>query len=258
MEFLAFRVGIDPLEDLISAYLCVLRPGSRRVVEPRLRHTLRELGVTRKEHLGPEWLTHGRLTAWRTSLLDRYQPTTANRVLAGLRSLLKQAGQQTTLLPRFAADRPQPTTPSRSEIKQLFEACGLDGSRAGCRDAALLACLAGLGLRSNQALELTPSDLEAHQGRPGSRLLLRAWMTLRGDLPGALFGPITRGGRLVTILGPTRVSPMTSQALFLTVRKRCRLAGVRDLSPQRLTLAACARGPLPVKLHPAWQAEWPQ
>ncbi|GMU51455.1 MAG: hypothetical protein AMXMBFR33_06010 [Candidatus Xenobia bacterium] len=253
MEFLAFRVGLDPLEGQIRAYLSFLSPGSRRVVEPRLRLTLCELGVTRVEQLGSEWLTAPRLAAWRHGLLERYRPTTANRVLAGLRSLLARAGHKTTLLPRFAAPQPAPAAPLRRELSQLFEACARDGSRAGCRDAALLACLAGLGLRSNQALELTPLDLEAHHGRPGARFLLRAWMAVRGELPGPLFGPITRGGRLVTLIGPTRVAPMTSQALFLAVRKRCRQAEVRDFSPQRLAPAARTRGPLPIKLNPAWQ-----
>ncbi len=255
MDFLAFRGSLDPLEGLVRAYLSFLSHGSRRVVEPRLRQTLRELGVTRLEQLGPDWLTAPRLAAWRASLLDHYRPTTANRVLAGLRSLLARAGHKSTFLPRFAALQPAPAAPSRRELSQLFEACARDGTRAGCRDAALLACLAGLGLRSNRAIELTPSDLEAHQGRPGVSYLLRAWMAVRGELPGALFGPITRGGRLVTLIGPTRVAPMTSQALFLAVRKRCRQAEVRDFSPQSLAPAARARGPLPIKLHPAWRAK---
>ena len=133
---------------------------------------------------------------------------------------------------------------ARGELRALFDACSEDGSLRGVRDAAILACLYGAGLRRAEvvALDITHVDPEAGalrvRGKGNKERLvylsaaaeaaLRAWLDVRqaAGTGGALFVPITRGPWPRPI--PRRLS---EQTVYDTLARRAREAGVRDLSP---------------------------
>ena len=132
---------------------------------------------------------------------------------------------------------------SSGEIKALFEACA-DGTKAGVRDAALLAVLYAGGLRRSESVGLDlshyqPEDgaLTVRQGKGrkdrivyasnGSKDALEDWISLRGREAGAMFCPVNKGDRII----PRR---MTDQAVLGIVRKRGEEAGVASFSPHDL------------------------
>jgi site-specific recombinase XerD len=130
------------------------------------------------------------------------------------------------------------------EMRSLFATCAEDKTPAGVRDAALLGILYGIGLRRAEVVALDLSDwnetdrsvrVQRGKGRkarlcyppPGTEAALRAWLTLRGPAPGALFVPIHKNGKL-------RWHTMTDQAVLYVLQKRARQAGVAAFSPHDL------------------------
>ncbi len=71
--------------------------------------------------------------------------------------------------------------------------------------------------RKDRRLPLTDSAAAA----------LSDWVSVRGDFPGKLFVPISKGGRIAG-------SAMAPHALYKVLRKRTRQAGVDKLSPENL------------------------
>ena len=112
------------------------------------------------------------------------------------------------------------------------------------RDAAILACLYGAGLRRAEVvgLDIDHVDLETGalrvQGKGNKERLvylssaagaaLRAWLDARqaAETDGPVFVPITRGPEPRPI--PRRLG---EQSVYDTLARRAREAGVRDLSP---------------------------
>jgi integrase/recombinase XerD len=96
-------------------------------------------------------------SALRAKLADRFAPSTANRHLAALRGVLREAWR-CGLISAEDRDRASDVAPIRGErlprgralepgeLRQLFDACA-DGTALGIRDAATLALLFGAGLR---------------------------------------------------------------------------------------------------------------
>lgn len=191
----------------------------------------------------------------RTALAERFSPANANKHLAALRGVLKEAwrlgllnGEDYQRAVDLEGVRGSRLPPGRSlsdgEILALFEACGRDTTAAGVRDAALLAILYGCGLRRAEAAGLDVSDYDAPAGElrvrqakgrkdrkafpsGGARAALDDWLAVRSDEPGALFCPVNRGGRIA----PRR---MTDQAIYNALRKRSLAAGVPRFSPHDL------------------------
>jgi integrase len=197
----------------------------------------------------------------RAVLQERYQPATANRHLAALRGVLREAwrlGLTSAEQYHRAIDigrvRGQSLPPGRAlsagEMRALFSACAQSmrtrRTRAsGARDAALLAVLYGGGLRRAEAVALGLCDYDAtdcslkvrrgkgRKGRivylgSGATSALDGWLSVRGSedkVP--LFVPINKSGRIV-------MRSMTTQALLCILRRRARQAGVRSFSPHDL------------------------
>jgi len=137
---------------------------------------------------------------------------------------------------------------ARVELRRLFEACELDGSPAGPRDAAIFALGYGLGLRRAEIAAVRLGDYRRDAGEldlvgkgrrwartyvtsNGTAQALDAWLAVRGagepDEP--LLLPATKGGELVR--GAGRFS---AHAVGDAVRKRARQAGVGPLTPHDL------------------------
>lgn len=127
-----------------------------------------------------------------------------------------------------------------SEAGALFGVCGSDKSPAGVRDAAILALLWGAGLRRQEVAALPLHAVDISAGRVvvvgkgnktrevfvagGALEALRAWVSLRGSEAGALFGAISKAGRIST-------KYTTPQAIYNALAKRRAQAGVVSCSP---------------------------
>ena len=125
----------------------------------------------------------------------------------------------------------------------MFSACTDDGRPLAARDAAVLGVLYGAGVRRAEAAALDLSDFDREAGalrvvgkgnkerlayvRHGARDALDDWLALRGDAPGPLFWPVTKGGKL----RPRRLS---AQAMLYVTRRRGQRAGVERFSPHDL------------------------
>jgi site-specific recombinase XerD len=126
------------------------------------------------------------------------------------------------------------------EVRRLVAACLADDSPGGRRDAAVLAVLFVGGLRRAEAVGLDVDDYEPATGvltvvgkgrrqrrtalPAGGRRAMEAWLSVRGEAPGALFCPVNKAGRVT-------VRRLTTQAVYVLVDRRARKAAVGHLSP---------------------------
>jgi site-specific recombinase XerD len=236
------------------AYLAGLAPGSRRT-QGRALETLAELatgGRATANTLPWQALTPAHTAALRERLAERYAPATANRHLAALRGVLREAWRL-GLMDAEAYHRardvkdvrgsrlPAGRSLTAGEVRALFEACARDpNTAAGSRDAAILALLYGCGLRRAEAVYLELADLEHETGTlrvrgkgnrervahlvNGARRAVDAWLARRGDAPGALLCPVSKAGCVT-------VRALTSQAVLLALRTRGQEANVSGFSP---------------------------
>ncbi|MDQ3929893.1 MAG: tyrosine-type recombinase/integrase [Chloroflexota bacterium] len=240
-----------------AVYLARLAPGSRRTMSEALDTVAGILTSNRCNMQTLDWsaLRYQHTAAVRSVLADLYAPATANKMLAALRGVLREAwrlGQMSAEDYHRAADLPsvRGSTPPRGraldgyELGQLFARCGMDKSPAGLRDAAMLAVLYGCGLRRSELVALDVTDYVAKDGvlhirsgkgnkartnyaTGGARAALEAWLRERGKLPGPLFCPVNKSGKIA-------YRRLTDQAVRKILLKRAKEAGVEHFSPHDL------------------------
>lgn len=240
----------------VSSYLHHLGPGSRRTMSGAIEKLARLASDGRWGSRSLPWhalrVEHTR--ALRRRLAETMAPATANKHLAALRGVLKEASKLGLMSAedyRRATDwRPvhgEAPRPSRAltpdELRALWAACERDRSPAGARDSALLALLCGAGLRRSEVVAIDLADYDpstgtlavAGGGGRRRRLLadseardaLETWLRRRGDEPGPLFNPINKGGRL-------QLRRLSEQAIYVACRKRAAEAGLSPVSPEDL------------------------
>ncbi len=253
-DFLPIPVD-DPDRHPVKVYLARLAPGSRRSQKAALEAmaTLLTSGRLKADHLPWYHLGYQHTQALRTALADRYSPATANRHLAALRGVLREAWrlglmsaedlQRAIDLPAVRGERlPRGRVLSRGELRALFESCRA-GSPADARDAALMGVLYAAGLRRAEVVALQVSDYDPETGAltvrgkgnkervayidNGAADAVREWVRVRGDEPGPLFCPITQRGVVV-------IRPMTDQAVYAILQSRAEKAKVTAFSPHDL------------------------
>ncbi|HEY7909650.1 MAG TPA: tyrosine-type recombinase/integrase [Thermomicrobiales bacterium] len=244
------------LHNPAAVYLARIAPGSRRTMRGALLTIAALLTDGTADLFTLPWhlLRYQHTGAVRALLAARYAPATANKHLAALRGVLKEAwrlGQMEAADYQRAVDLPgvrggtlprgRALTPG--ELRALFATCA-DGSPAGVRDAALLAVLYGGGLRRAEVVSLDMSDylpetgaLTVRHGKGekarivyltgGAQAAADAWCALRGEAAGPLFLPINKGGRLTH-------RRMTDQAVLAVLSRRAKTAGVGHFSPHDL------------------------
>jgi site-specific recombinase XerC len=250
--------ALTPLERHPAAvYLARLgSPRSRHVMRGALDTIARLLSDDRRDALSLDWaaVRYPHTTTIRARLAERYAVATANQHLSALRGVLKECwrlGYLEAAEYHLAVDLPAVrgsvlprgrALPAR-ELRALFGACAEDPCPLAVRDAAILGVLYGAGLRRAEAAALDLADLDAESGslrvlgrgnkqrlayvRHGALTALEDWLALRGEQPGPLFWPVTKGGRL----RPRRLS---AQALLYVTRRRGQGAGVEHFSPHDL------------------------
>lgn len=196
--------------------------------------------------------------AIRARLAEHSGADAANLRLSALRGVLKEAwrlGQMSAEDYQRAVDlkpvRGQQVEQAekgrhlkQGELAALMRACD-DGSKAGVRDAALIAVAYTAGLRRAELAALQLDDwngdddqcvLTVHGKGNKKRVVPLAesacdalfdWLQIRGPWAGALFTRVHRGDH-VTVAG------MTTQALYFIMQQRAEQAGVKEFSPHDL------------------------
>jgi site-specific recombinase XerD len=240
-----------------AAYLASLAPSSRRTQGEALDAIARLLGAADRRALPWHRLGPQHVVYVREALAARLAPPTTNRHLCALRRVLRWAwrlGFMDVEAYQRAADvqsvtgttLPRGRALDAGELRTLFATIARQPHPTiRARDAALLAVLYGGGLRRAEAVALDVSDYDTTTGAlvirrgkgrqqrlvyatNGSRAALDAWLAVRGDVPGALFVPATRHGRL---LPDARLTP---HAVFAWLTRLHARAGVRPCSPHDL------------------------
>lgn len=256
--------GVPAAQRPALVYLARLSEGSRRTMRAALDLIARELTSGNPgepcdaESLNWASLRYQHTAAIRRRLAGQYAPATANKMLAALRGVLREAwklGQMPAedyhraveLEPVRGSALPRGRALEQFEVAALFRACGADDSPAGARDAAILALLYGTGLRRAELVSLNMANYDTGTGAlmvrgkgrkerivyatNGSRDALEAWLShARIGIDASaepLFVPIDKAGRF-------KSRRMTDQAVYYALRRRGKAAGVRDFSPHDL------------------------
>ncbi len=238
-----------------GVYVASLAPGSRRTMRQALDAVAAILTSGQASAETLEWagLRYQHTQAVRAALAARYAPATANKMLAALRGVLReawrlgyvsaddyhravdlQAVRASTLL------RGRALTPG--ELRALFAAVAEDARPATrARDAALLAVLYGAGVRRAEAVALDVADYDPETGAltirrgkgnkarvmyatNGVREALADWLAVRGSEPGPLFVPVDKAGRIV-------LRRLTPESVFDRLQALARRAGISRFSP---------------------------
>jgi integrase len=239
----------------VAVYLLSLAPASRRTMAGALAVCAQLLGLA--SPLSAPWhrLSYAHTAALRAQLASRYAPSTANRLLAALRGVLRECrrlGLISADAERAAGDvapvrgqrLPTGRALDQAEIAALMRACAADASPAGRRDAALIAVGYVGGLRRAELADLDLADYAPSSGaltiragkgnkdrrvflnRP-TRLLVDAWRAARGAAPGPLFLPISKAKRIMA-------RRLRAQSVATILRARAAQAAIADCSPHDL------------------------
>ncbi len=244
-------------------YLASLSEGSRRTVYQAL-NTIADLlsgGQLNAFQLNWAALRYQHTAAVRAQLVARYKPTTTNKMLSVLRQVLHHAWK----LGQMSADDyqraraienvkgeslPAGRSLGAGELSALIGACEMDSTAAGARDAAIIAVMYATGVRRASVVHLDLTDYDEETGalrvrrakrrkeylvylsQDGAQRALADWLIVRGDVPGPLFWPVTKGGEMAN-------RPLSAQAVYNLLVKRARQAGIDHFSPHdlRRTLA---------------------
>ena len=235
-------------------YLDSLAPGSYWAVRHSLETVASLLGSEGTDPWTyPWWKVRYRDTAAvRAKLIQRFAPSTVNRMLSALRCVLRNAwrlglmdhetyARAVDVENVKAKTLPRGRAVAQEELRELFKVCAEDRSRAGRRDAAMLAVLYGGGLRRAELCGLDLGDFDAEgcsltvrsgKGRRDRTVyltlqvcrFLQEWTRERGSELGALFCPVSSAGQV-------RATRMRGESLWYILRRRQGQAGVQGVTP---------------------------
>lgn len=248
--------GVANPENPSLVYLAGLAPGSRRTMRQALDVIADILTAGECDHRSLPWgaLRFQHTQAVRAALAERYSAATANKMVSALKQTLRAAWslgymsaeeyQRAIDLKSIRGENPDAAAGralSFGEWMGLFSACQADDGPAGVRDAAIIALLKIAGLRRSEVAALQLGDFDQHtrtltvQGKrnkirtvpiedAGALDAISDWCYLRGELPGALFTRIRKGG---TILA----DGLSDQAIYSMLKKRGEEAGLSEFTP---------------------------
>lgn len=223
----------------------------RRAQRCALDTIARELGALDADHVPWHLLRYQHTNAIRAKLIARYAHTTANRHLAALRGVLREASRlglmsaedctrACDLKPARGERPPAGRALAEDERAAMLAACDRS-TVAGVRDAAIVSVLYGAGLRREELVRLDLEDLGTTEDfelrvrgkgakvrmvpAPSAREAVEEWKALRrGGACPALFLPIDRWGRQAA-------RRMTDQAVYVIHGRLAARAGVEASSP---------------------------
>jgi site-specific recombinase XerD len=254
-----YRVYLDRLDS----------EGSRRTMRGCLDRIARIIAMDETGTVtgaGRPWwrLRYEHTTRIRAALRERtgehggpaYSPASVNKHLVALRQVLRECWrlglmsaedyQRAADLKSVEGSRlPRGHHLPGQALGAALAVCDEDLSPAGRRDAALLGVLYSTGARRAEIAGLALTDYDPAErslrvrGKRGKERLvyvtveaaarLDAWIAVRGRAPGALFPPVSKGGRCRSSDG--RLSHPTGQAIAGIVTRRLTQAGVDPHTP---------------------------
>ena len=192
-----------------------------------------------------------------TKLSESLAPATVNKGLAAIRGTMKAAWRLELLTAEDYARvhdvhlvkgsrLPTGRQLSDGEIFTLLSITSKDQSPSGKRDLAILALSYAAGLRRAEVASINLEQLKEEEDfitirligkgnkerlvylNNGARDFLKAYITVRGSEPGALFYAGRKGGRLIN------GQRMTDQAIYGVLKKRAEEANVKNVTPHDL------------------------
>lgn len=257
-----------------QVYLARLASAGSRRTQQRALNLIAELlgltgdpaqrGLSDLRYLQVPWgqLRYQHTAAIRARLQEQHSAATANKALAALKGVLREAwrlGQMEAAAYQAATDLasiraetlPRGRALAPGEIAALLDACLLDESPAGWRDAALIAVLRATGLRRAELVALDLAHYEPAtaqlivrrgKGRKdrtvylevGAQAALDDWLQLRGPGPGPLFYAVNKAGAIQAAREDGTPARLSTQAVFGVLRKRGEQAGLAPFSPHDL------------------------
>lgn len=241
-----------------SVYLSSLAPRSKRTMYHALNVSARTLTNGACDLMTIDWskLRYHHTAALRAIYIDKYAPTTTNRMLTALRCVLKEARRlkqisledyedaidlkfvkYTTLLQGRAL--------TEQEIGALIEACVSDSSISGLRDAAMISTLMA-GLRRSEVVALDVSDFDPKIGSltvrqakgrqdritylpTGAAAAIVNWLAVRGDEPGPLLCGVNIS--VINKRGYIPIRRLDDRSVMGCLMKRGKLANIAPFSP---------------------------
>ncbi|MEM1179696.1 MAG: site-specific integrase [Acidobacteriota bacterium] len=245
----AIRVHENPAR----LYLDTLAEGSRWSMRQALESAARFLSDGEHGADTFPWseVRYRHTAAVRSHWVTQYKPATVNKLLAGLRGVLKQTWRlglmdAETYRRAAAVDNvrgsvlPRGRAVEGSELRELFGSCAADASATGHRDAALLAVLYGTGMRRAELAGLDLDDFDPDECsirvRNGKRRkertvylspagcdLLNVWIHVRGSAPGSLFCPVRQTGEIP-------IQRLRGESIGYILKRRQQRAGVAKFS----------------------------
>ena len=240
-----------------AVYLASLGERSRRVQLHALGVAANIMSNGRADVWSFPWATlrYQHTQALRAALAGRYAPATANRTLAAVRRVIREAERlglidaDTSARARDVQDVKGERLPAGRNVPDgerlaLFGVCDADRSPAGIRDSALIAVAYSAGPRRAELVGLDLADYDANTGgltiregkgrkdrttyvESGAAARLAAWLALRGPEPGPMFYPLTKAGAVVR-------RRMTAAAFYAVLTRRAEQAHIERLSPHSL------------------------
>lgn len=241
-------------------YLRSLGLGSRPTMEGSLNAIANLFGYD-LDTLDWAALTYQQTAAIRASLLERYAPATAKKMVCALRRVLSEAYklklmnaddyENAIALPPIKDCRQlRGRALTGEEISALMRVCADDPTHKGKRDAALTAILRGAGLRRAEVVKLAVRDLnletgalEVRQGKggkdrtvylpEGAISYVEDWLEIRGRQQGALLCPVRKGGKILR-------KHLTPQSVLWILQQRAKQAGVKAFSPHDFRRTFCS------------------
>lgn len=245
----------------VDLYMQRLKPGSHRTMMSSLRSVVSYLTRQKRADVYSfQWhrMSYRRAMKVYAHWSEHYAPSTARKVLAGLKGVLrecwrlgmmkKETLERLTDLPGISGDRTAAgRRVSHEEMASLVDACR-DGTPLGVRDAAIVALLYVGGLRRSELVTLDMVQLDLQRGtvrvigkRNRERVVplnadavdfLEEWVETRGDTPGPLFLPAGRNGWMSR--------PMSPAAVWKMLQVRAAAAEIDQVSPHDLRRTCCS------------------
>lgn len=241
-------------EHPVHVYLSGLGSDSARVMGSALDAVADMMSDGRRtaEDLAWHLVRPQHVATLRGRLQKLYAPSTANRYLTALRTVLKTAWRL-ELIDREVMERTLDVPPIRGErvtkgravdgdeLRALFAACREDtNAAAGARDLAILALLYGVGLRRAEVARLEFGDYDIAEGSlrvegkgdkertvfipKGTAVAVQRWLERRGSEPGPLIAHVSRAGKV-------RLRYVSPNLVYRVVQKRFLAAGIKPLTP---------------------------
>jgi integrase len=211
-----------------AVYLSSLASGSLPGQRSALNKIAETVGL---DAAGMNWgaLRYQHVQFIRARLAERYSATTANKILSALRRVLREAWKlgympeseyrKVADIQRIKVDRDDVEDElmgralTQGELTAMMGTCVLDQSKAGVRDAAIIALGYSLGLRRAEIAKMEidhynrdRSTVTVRGGKgnktrvlpidDGAQDALEDWIIVRGDEPGRMFWGVNKGGNI--------------------------------------------------------------